>query len=534
VTHAPTTELSDLQIVRSALEAEYEILGELGRGGMAIVYHARERALDRDVAIKVLPFAMAFDTELVERFQREARTSARLEHPHIVPIYRVGRAGRVIYFVMKYLRGRSLSAALAERGTLAPDEIRRVLLETGGALGYAAARGIIHRDVKPDNIVLDEGGRCVLTDFGIARSAADQRLTATGMSIGTPRYMSPEQARAKPTDCRSDIYSLGVVAYECLTGRPPFDGDDALAILMDHVQKPVPRPSLHTADEHALFAVIERMLAKDPAGRLQDADELAAALGALEARPGPEPAPGFRPRASAAPTTLPSRGVTGGSDSVIPPPPEEGLEPLLRLAAAQRPRLEAALAAAAAAVATQRPRVEAALAAGLRWLGARTPRFWATAGGVAVAGVTAYYGVHFATTHRSRCPQSAAAAARGGDGVDGTAASSFTLLVDPMRAQSPASEVELYYDVCGLADDAPFTTDVVVARSDFSIKRLLKRGYAPVEASFADEADGPATRRHRTIDTGELTGGSYSVVVVVTDVDGRRRQRRTQLVVRPD
>jgi predicted Ser/Thr protein kinase len=530
VTHAPTTEPSDLQIVRSALAADYDILGELGRGGMAIVYHARERALDRDVAVKVLPAAMAFDAELVERFQREARTSAQLEHPHIVPIYRVGQAGRVIYFVMKYLRGRPLSAVLAGRGTLTPDEIRRILLETGSALGYAAARGVIHRDVKPDNLVLDEGGRCVLTDFGIARSAADQRLTATGMSIGTPRYMSPEQARAKPADCRSDIYSLGVVAYECLTGRPPFDGDDALAILMDHVQKPLPRPALRTADERALFAVIERMLAKDPARRIQDADELAVALGALEVTPGEEP--GRRSHPSSAPTA-PSRRVTGGDGRALPTPPEGGIEPLLRLAAAQRPRLEALVAAVAAAgaatVAAGRPRLEAATAVAGRWLAARTPRFWTAVVGVALGGVIAHYGVHFATTHRSRCPQPAARVADG--------ATPFTLLVDPLPAQGSGSEVELHYDVCGLADDAPFTTDVVVARGDFSLKRLLKRGaggYAPVAVSFADEADGPATRRHRTIDAGSLDGGSYSVTVVVTDGDGRRRQRRAELVVRPD
>ena len=533
MTHTPTTEPSDLQIVRSALAADYEILGELGRGGMAIVYHARERALDRDVAVKVLPAAMAFDAELVERFQREARTSAQLEHPHIVPIYRVGRAGPVIYFVMKYLRGRPLSEVLAERGTLAPDEIRRILLETGSALGYAAAHGVIHRDVKPDNIVLDEGGRCVLTDFGIARSASDQRLTATGLSIGTPRYMSPEQARAKAADSRSDIYSLGVVAYECLAGHPPFDGDDALAILMDHVQKPVPRPALRTADERALFTLIERMLAKDPRRRIQDADELANALGALEPRPGHEPA--LRPHPSTAPT-VPSPGVVARDARALPTPPEGGLEPLLRLAATQRPRLESLATAAAAALAAvgaaARPRIDAVMAGGARWLAGRTPRFWTATAGVALGVVIAHYGVHFATAHRSRCPRPAAARASGGGG-----SAPFTLLVDPLPAQGAGSEVELYYDVCGLTDDAPFTTDVVVARNDFSFRRLLKRGpggYAPVEVSFADEADGPATRRHRTIDTGALDAASYSVTVVVTDGGGRRRQRRADLVVRPD
>src|SRR5919106_5907654 len=216
-------DVGDLEIVRAALAEDYDIVGELGRGGMAIVLRGREKQLDREVAIKVLPFSLAFDAEFVERFQNEARTSAKLEHPNIVPIYRVGRTGRVIYFVMKYLRGGSVSGMLRERGTLAPAEIRRLLREVGGALHYAAVRGVVHRDIKPDNIMVDESGRFIVTDFGIAKSATGQRMTATGVSVGTPRYMSPEQARAKDLDGRSDIYSLGVVAYECLVGRVPFD-----------------------------------------------------------------------------------------------------------------------------------------------------------------------------------------------------------------------------------------------------------------------------------------------------------------------
>ncbi|MDQ4079398.1 MAG: serine/threonine protein kinase, partial [Gemmatimonadota bacterium] len=226
-----THEQSDLAIVQAALADDYEIVGELGRGGMAIVLRGRERALDREVAIKVLPLSHSFDAEFIERFQQEARTAAKLEHPHIVPIYRVGRTGRVIYFVMKYLRGDSVSGMLRERGTLAPAEIRRLLREVGGALRYASDRGVVHRDIKPDNIMLDESGHFIVTDFGIAKSASGQRMTATGMSLGTPRYMSPEQARGKELDGRSDIYSLGVVAYECLAGRVPFDATENHAIL---------------------------------------------------------------------------------------------------------------------------------------------------------------------------------------------------------------------------------------------------------------------------------------------------------------
>jgi eukaryotic-like serine/threonine-protein kinase len=282
-----TGALQETDLVREALAAEYEIIEELGRGGMALVYRARDRQLEREVAIKVLPFSLAFDAEFVERFQREARTAAGLEHPNIIPIYRVGRSGRVIYFVMKFLRGGSLSAVVQERKKLTPPEIRRLLLEAGSALGYAAQRGIVHRDIKPDNIMFDEFGQCVLTDFGIAKAASGQKLTGTGMSIGTPHYMSPEQARAQAIDGRSDIYSLGVVAYQCLTGTVPYDGEDSFSIGYKHITEPVPTPSLITADERRIFEVIKRMLMKDPADRYQSCEELVASIqGQPTAAPG--------------------------------------------------------------------------------------------------------------------------------------------------------------------------------------------------------------------------------------------------------
>jgi serine/threonine protein kinase len=280
-----TGQASEADLASEALSEEYDQFHELGRGGMALVYRARERALERDVAIKVLPAAFTFDQEFVERFQREARTAARLEHPNIIPIYRVGRAGQVIYFVMKYLRGGTLSDLLKEHGRLRPAEIRRLLLEAGSALGYAADHDVVHRDVKPDNIMLDEFGRTVLTDFGIAKAATRQRLTGTGLSIGTPRYMSPEQARAQDTDFRSDIYSLGIVAFQCLTGSAPFDGDDAFQIGYKHVSEPLPRPRLVNEDERSLYAVIEKMVAKEPDERFQSAAELEKALDGQEVAP---------------------------------------------------------------------------------------------------------------------------------------------------------------------------------------------------------------------------------------------------------
>src|SRR6266480_2743982 len=175
-------DVTELDLVREQLKDEYEILEELGRGGMAIVFKAREKQLERDVAIKVLPFSLAF---------------AKLEHPSIIPIYRVGKSGRVIYFVMKFLRGKPLSSVLAARSTLPPAEIRQILVQVARALAYAHKSGIVHRDIKPDNIMFDEHGLAVVTDFGIAKAASGGKLTGTGMSIGTPHYMSPEQARAQ-------------------------------------------------------------------------------------------------------------------------------------------------------------------------------------------------------------------------------------------------------------------------------------------------------------------------------------------------
>jgi len=313
-----TGSFQETDLVREALAAEYEILEELGRGGMAMVYRARDRQLEREVAIKVLPFSLAFDSEFVERFQREARTAAQLEHPNIIPIYRVGRSGRVIYFVMKYLRGGSLATVVKDRKQLNPPEIRRLLIEAGSALGYAAQRGIVHRDIKPDNIMFDEFGQSVLTDFGIAKAASGQKLTGTGMSIGTPHYMSPEQARAQAIDGRSDIYSLGVVAFQCLTSTVPYDGEDSFSIGYKHITEPIPTPALITADERRIFEVIKRMLMKDPADRFQSCEELVASIQGQ-----PTAAPGAM-RASTA-----AAGVSTGGMAATVPSPIRGVPPLI-------------------------------------------------------------------------------------------------------------------------------------------------------------------------------------------------------------
>ncbi|MGE5761412.1 MAG: serine/threonine-protein kinase, partial [Gemmatimonadota bacterium] len=332
-------EPSDVDLVRSELKEEYEIYEELGRGGMAIVFRAREKQLDREVAIKVLPFSLAFDKEFVERFQREARTAAKLEHPNIIPIYRVGKSGRVIYFVMKFLRGKPLSALLAARGALPPMEIRQILIQVGRALAYADRLGYVHRDIKPDNIMFDEHGQALVTDFGIAKAATGSKLTGTGMAIGTPHYMSPEQARAQQLDGRSDIYSLGVVAYQCLTGLVPYDGEDSFSIGYKHIMEELPEPALETAEQRDLFEVIRKMMAKLPAERFQTADEMvevlesgagfvATGISTAQTRAMPSLGAGV-PKLSTAPTTPLPRLSTG-----LPPVPGE--------AAASKPRSTAA------------------------------------------------------------------------------------------------------------------------------------------------------------------------------------------------
>jgi serine/threonine-protein kinase len=315
-------EITELDMVRQELNEEYEILDELGRGGMAIVFKAKEKQLDREVAIKVLPFSLAFDKEFVERFQREARTSAKLEHPNIIPIYRVGKSGRVIYFVMKFLRGKPLSNILATRGSLPPGEIKKILAEVGRALAYAHKKEIVHRDIKPDNIMFDEHGHAVVTDFGIAKAASGGKLTGTGMSIGTPHYMSPEQAKAQSLDGRSDIYSLGVVGYQCLTGSVPFDGEDSFSIGYKHIMEEIPTPPIDSHDKRTLFEIIKKMMAKVPEQRFQNADELVAVLEGGRAvsftTDATQALPSMGARLSSAPTT-PIPRATGTRPPASPP-----------------------------------------------------------------------------------------------------------------------------------------------------------------------------------------------------------------------
>lgn len=278
-------EFLDLQ---TALAGEYSLVRELGRGGMGIVYLARDVQLDRDVAIKVLPAHLAGTTAARDRFVREARMAAGLSHPHIVPIHRVGEAGGFVFFVMSYVEGETLGDRLRTRGPLAPADAMRVMREVAWALAYAHGRGIVHRDVKPDNILLEAGtGRALVTDFGIAHGGDDAAREDDGKIMGTAHFMSPEQAANDPVDGRSDIYSLGVVGYLAVSGRLPFESPNVHALMLRQATETAPAvvrvaPGLPVA----LGAAIDRCLARDPAERFADGEALAAALApTADARP---------------------------------------------------------------------------------------------------------------------------------------------------------------------------------------------------------------------------------------------------------
>lgn len=260
----------------------YDVQGELGRGGMALVYRAIDRRLKRPVALKVLPPELAFREEVKRRFLREAETSARLNYQNIVPIYSVDEKNGIVYLVMALVDGETLAARLARAPRMNSDEVRRLLREVAGALAYAHARGVVHRDIKPENILIDrESGRAMVTDFGIARAAeGDAKLTVTGVVIGTPAYMSPEQALGeKEADGRSDIYSLGVVGYLMLTGELPFKASNTPSMMMKHLTEPLrPVRELRADAPTDLAAIVEHALAKKPEDRFPSAAEMASAF----------------------------------------------------------------------------------------------------------------------------------------------------------------------------------------------------------------------------------------------------------------
>ena len=341
-----------------ALGSAYTIEGEIGRGGMGVVYRARDERLQRRVAIKVLPPELAFQQDIRERFTREAQTAARLSHPHIVPIHSVGEGRGLVYFVMGYVEGESVASRIRRRGQLPVEEARRIMKETADALSAAHALSVIHRDIKPDNILLEgTRGRVMVTDFGIAKalsSTSGATLTGVGVAIGTPAFMSPEQAAGeRDIDGRSDLYSLGIVTYQMLTGDLPFNAPSVAGILMKQITEAAPdlrrkRPDI----PEDLALAVARCLEKDPQNRWPTADALRRALesrsaggyepttsqrgsGTAGQRIGAGPRAGGRPRplGEGGSATDRSRNVgqaRGGQSSRVLPPRGPGA-PLPRL-----------------------------------------------------------------------------------------------------------------------------------------------------------------------------------------------------------
>src|SRR3990172_5573905 len=268
---------SRLLAFQQLLAGRYSIERELGRGGMGIVLLARDVALDRLVAIKLLPPDLAHDGPVRDRFLREARTAATLSHPHIVPIHAVEALGDWVFFVMGYVDGETLRQRVERAGSLSPRAALKLMHEAAWALGYAHQRGVVHRDVKPDNIMIERAtDRTIVMDFGIA-VVGDQR--ASGEVIGTARYMSPEQASGDAVDGRSDLYALGATVFFALTGRPPFEAANLPALLAKHVAQPAPALRVARPETPAgLAGIVDRCLRKDPAERFESGEGMAAAL----------------------------------------------------------------------------------------------------------------------------------------------------------------------------------------------------------------------------------------------------------------
>ncbi len=326
------TSTSSVDVVRERLqrlvEGKYRIERLLGKGGMGAVFLAHDLTLEREVAIKVLPPDVAQDDQVVRRFQQEAKTAAKLDHPNIIPIYRVESEGGLNYFVMKYISGTSLEDLLEKKEPLAVPEIQRILWEAACALGHAHQRGVVHRDVKPANIMFDHDGRVMLTDFGISKALqAATGFTATGMIIGTPHYMSPEQGKGAPVDGRADQYSLGVVGYRMITAELPFSGDSVHTIIYKHIYEEPPLASVKRPGiPGTLTVAIARALSKAPDLRFPTMEDFATAV--WPEQPVATPSKGrsaARPRPRA--TTDAPTEIAGAPTTPLPPAPSRGRSP---------------------------------------------------------------------------------------------------------------------------------------------------------------------------------------------------------------
>jgi serine/threonine-protein kinase len=259
--------------------AQYQIIEEIGRGGMAVVYRAYQPSLNRHVAIKVLPPQLTFDTTFVQRFQQEARAAARLQHPNIVTVHDVGEEAGIRYIVMQLLEGQPLNELIRQEGQMGLERVAGIVAQVGSALDYAHEQGFVHRDVKPSNIIVGSDGQATLTDFGIAKAAEGTKLTRTGTVMGTPEYMSPEQAKGEAVSRATDVYSLGIVVYEMLAGRVPFKAESTVAVLHKQAyERPQPVRTHAPRLPRGVDGVLAKALAKQPARRFGSAGELAGAL----------------------------------------------------------------------------------------------------------------------------------------------------------------------------------------------------------------------------------------------------------------
>ncbi len=266
------------------IDGRYQVIGHLGTGGMADVYCAHDMQLERKVALKLLHDRFAQDEEFVERFRREASSAAGLQHQYVVSVYDRGEYDGTPYIAMEYVDGRTLKQLVREHGPLDPARAADLTVQILRAARFAHRRGVIHRDFKPQNVIVDDEGRAKVTDFGIARAGASD-MTQTGSIMGTAQYLSPEQAQGHAVNARSDLYSIGIILYELLTGRVPFDAESAVTVALKQVsESPYPPSQLNQAVTPELEAIVLRALAKDPADRFADADEFIAALEAAASR----------------------------------------------------------------------------------------------------------------------------------------------------------------------------------------------------------------------------------------------------------
>jgi predicted Ser/Thr protein kinase len=310
------------ETIRRQLVREFKVERLLGKGGMSLVYLAREPELSRQVAVKVLPLQLSFDESAIDRFKREAKIAASLDHPHIVPVFRVGATPAFLWYSMKYVKGRSLAEVIQQAGPLDLESTLDVVEQVAGALNYAHRRGVIHRDIKPSNIMLDQDGWVTVCDFGVAKAFGSLPLTQTGRALGTPAYMSPEQCFGKTLDGRSDQYALAALTFECLAGRPPFVAQSVGEYVQLHCTADPPKlTELNAEAAESVSEAIDKALRKDPKERFADVIDFVKAIGG---RIGRRPLPAIT--AEPVDHTGPTTPVT------IPPATESGRVPTRRRA----------------------------------------------------------------------------------------------------------------------------------------------------------------------------------------------------------